>query len=108
MNAQEAVDFIFRNAPDYAKAKAQRVYIEEFRKSKKALLMKGAMTKFEAANAQKREAYANEEYRALIKGLQEAVEIEEKLKWGLEAARISVEIWRSQEATNRMQIRATE
>lgn len=108
MNAQEAVDFIFRNAPDYAKAKAQRVYIEEFRKSKKALLMKEAMTKFEAANAQEREAYANEEYRALIKGLQEAVEIEEKLKWGLEAARISVEIWRSQEATNRMQIRATE
>ena len=108
MNAQEAVDFIFRNAPDYAKAKAQRVYIEEFRKSKKALLMKEAMTKFEAANAQDREAYANPEYQALIKGLQEAVEIEEKLKWGLEAARISVEIWRSQEATNRMQIRATE
>lgn len=108
MNAQEAVDFIFRNAPDYAKAKAQRVYIEEFRKSKKALLMKEAMAKFEAANAQEREAYANPEYQALIKGLQEAVEIEEKLKWGLEAARISVEIWRSQEATNRMQIRATE
>ena len=108
MNAQEAVDFIFRNAPAYAKAKAQRVYIEEFRKSKKALLMKEAMTKFEAANAQEREAYANEEYQALIKGLQEAVEVEEKLKWGLEAARISVEIWRSQEATNRMQIRATE
>ena len=108
MSAHQAVDYILKSREEFAKAKARRCYLEEFRKSKKALLMKEAMTKFKAANAQEREAYANEEYRALIKGLQEAVEIEEKLKWGLEAARISVEIWRSQEATNRMQIRATE
>ena len=34
-------------------------------------------------------------------GLREAVEEEEKLKFMLSAAQLKVEIWRSQEATNR-------
>ena len=42
MNAPyKTVDFILENAPRYAKAKAERIYLEEFRKTKKALLMKG-------------------------------------------------------------------
>lgn len=108
MKANAAVDFIIRNAGDYSKAKAQRVYLEEFRKTKKALLMKDAMAKYEAANAQEREAYAHPEYQQLLKGLQEAIEIEEELKWKLEAARMRVDIWRSEEASARMQVRATE
>ena len=52
-----AVDFILKNSPDFAKAKAKRIYLEEFRKSKKALLMKDALRNgTEAANAQEREA----------------------------------------------------
>ena len=35
----KAIDFIYKQAPLYAKAKAERVRLEEFRKSKKALLM---------------------------------------------------------------------
>lgn len=102
-----AVDFILKNAPAFAKAKSQRVHLEEFRKSKKALLMKRAMLKgMEAVNAQEREAYADPEYQELIKGLAEAIEQEEMLKWKLEAARMRVDIWRSEEATNRMQDRA--
>ena len=34
----EAVDYLIRNAAAYAKAKAQVTYLEEFRKSKKAIL----------------------------------------------------------------------
>ena len=59
-----AVDFILKNAPAFAKAKSERVFLEEFRKSKKALLMKDALLNgIEAANAQEREAYANPEYQ---------------------------------------------
>lgn len=36
---QEAVDYMLRTAPRFALARAQRLYLEEFRKSKKALLM---------------------------------------------------------------------
>lgn len=104
--SHEAIDFIFHNAPEYAKAKAQRVYLEEFRKSKKALLMKLAMGKYEAVSAQEREAYAHPEYQELLKGLQAAIEIEEELRWKLEAARLRVEVYRTEEASARMQMRA--
>ena len=104
-----AVDFILKNAPAFAKSKAQRVYLEEFRKSKKALLMKDALTKgIEAANAQEREAYSHPEYLDLLKGLAEAIEIEEELKWKMEAARMRVDIWRTEQANERMQVKATE
>jgi hypothetical protein len=33
-----AVDYIIKHAGTFAKAKSQRVYLEEFRKSKKAML----------------------------------------------------------------------
>ena len=107
MNAHAAIDFIIRNSGDYAKAKAQRVYLEEFRKSKKALLMKEAMLKFEAVNAQEREAYSHPEYQELLKGLAAAIEVEEELKWKLGAARMRVDCWRTEESTKRMEMKAT-
>jgi hypothetical protein len=107
VNAHAAIDFIIRNSGDYAKAKAQRVLLEEWRKSKKALLMKEAMLKFEAVNAQEREAYSHPEYQELLKGLAAAIEIEEELKWKLEAARMRVDCWRTEESTKRMEMKAT-
>ena len=105
----QAVDFIIKNSPEYAKAKAQRVYLEEWRKSKKSLLMKDALARgIEAANAQEREAYAHPEYQELLQGLAAAIEVEERLKWHLEAARMRCDIWRSEEATNRATDRATQ
>lgn len=104
-----AVDFILKNREEYGNAKAKRVYLEEFRKSKKAILMKTAMANgVEAVTAQEREAYANPEYIDLLKGLEAAVAIEEKLKWGMEAARMRIDIWRSEEATNRMVDKSTQ
>ena len=37
--AHKAIDFILSNAPKYAQSKATRVQLEEYRKSKKAILM---------------------------------------------------------------------
>lgn len=110
MNApHQAVDFIIKKAPEFAKAKSKRVYLEEFRKSKKALLMKDALLQgIEAANAQEREAYSHPEYLVLLQGLAAAIEIEETLKWQLEAARMRTDIWRTEQANARMEGRATE
>ena len=85
MNAPyKAIEFIMANAPKYAKAKAERMYLEEFRKTKKALLMKQAMEAgFESAVSQEREAYAHPEYQQLLQGLGIAIEQEESLKWML-------------------------
>jgi hypothetical protein len=98
----KAVDFLLKNSKIYAQAKAKRIYLEEFRKSKKALLMQQAqMHGVETMSAQERDAYANKEYQELIKGLAAAVEVEEDLRWKLIAAQMRVDIWRTNQANNR-------
>ena len=71
--------------------------------------MKDALLQgIEAANAQEREAYSHPEYLVLLQGLAAAIEIEETLKWQLEAARMRTDIWRTEQANARMEGRATE
>ena len=102
----KAIDYIIANAKKFAKAKAERIYLEEFRKSKKALLM--AQSSAQAANAREQDAYAHQEYIALLEGLKQAVEVEEALRWDLIAAQARVEVWRTEQANNRVQDRATQ
>lgn len=106
IDPNKAVDYIIANAAKFAEAKAQRVFLEEFRKSKKAILM--GQSPAEAANAREQYAYSHPEYVALLDGLKAAVEVEEKLKWELLAAQIRVDVWRSQEASARAQDRSTQ
>lgn len=101
---ERAVDFIIRSSQKFAAAKARRVYLEEFRKTKKALLM--AQSDQASAVAREQYAYAHHEYLELLDGLREAVEAEEALKWLLVAAQARVEVWRTQEASNRAQDRS--
>jgi hypothetical protein len=107
MKPEDAAQTIRDKAPAYGEAKAQRIYLEEYRKTKKAMLMKEALKLgVEAANAQEREAYADPAYHQVLKGLAVAIEAEETLKWEMESARLDIEIFRTREATNRMQDRA--
>ena len=100
-----AVDYIRDNAKAYAFAKANRIYVEEYRKSLKAILMKKSMET--AVNAQEREAYSNEEYREHLQAIFQAVLEEETFRWKMVAAEARVEVWRSQEASNRAEYKAT-
>ena len=104
VNPHVAVDYIIEHAEKFAKAKAERIYLEEYRKSLKAILMKRSIE--ETIGGQEREAYAHSEYVELLKGLKQAIEIEEKLRWDLIAAQARVEVWRSQEASTRAELRA--
>ena len=101
-NPDKVVEFLLKNASKYAKAKSERIYIEEFRKSKKALLMQIAQIKgVETMAAQERDAYANAEYQELLKGLRDAVEVEETLRWQLIAAQMKIDLYRTEQANNR-------
>ena len=103
MTPEDHAEQIRAKAGKFAEAKAQRVYLEEYRRTKKALLMKDALLRgIEAANAQEREALASPDYTTVLKGLAAATEIEEKLKWELESHRLDIEIWRTKQATERM------
>jgi len=98
-----AVDYLYIHGAKYAEAKSQRVYLEEFRKSQKAMLMIKAKAdgKAKSEAAAETEAYADPVYLEVLKGLQAAVEAEETLRWGLVSAQARIDVWRSQEASNR-------
>lgn len=108
IDPQASVDFMIAKSGEYAQAKANRIYCDEYRKTLKAQLMKDAMVaKHETAVAQEREAYAHPDYKQHLLALKEAVEVEEKLRWLLIAAEARIEVWRSQEASKRTEHRMT-
>ena len=90
----KAIEYIFTQGKRYAKAKAERIYLEEFRKSLKAMLMQ--RSKEQAVNAQERDAYSDPEYVKLL----------EELRWGLTAAQAKIEVWRTEQANARAEGRA--
>jgi len=98
IDPNDAVNYILKNAPKYAKAKSDRIFLEEFRKSKKAILFRESPEKTVAER--EHWAYAHPEYQQLLKGIQEAVEVEEKLRWDMIAAQARIEIWKAQEYRN--------
>jgi hypothetical protein len=105
INPNKAVSFIIENAPKYAEAKSQRVYLENYLKVKKAdLVMKCNENTITRAEHY---ALAHPDYLVIVEGIKVAMLEEEKLKYFLEAAKLRAEIWRTTEASNRNQDRAT-
>ena len=99
IDVYKCLDYIRDHAKQYAQAKANRVYLEEYRKTLKARLM--AQQLGDPVNAQERYAYAHPEYAELLEGLKAAIEQEENLRWKLIAAQAKIEVWRSLSANQR-------
>jgi hypothetical protein len=98
---QNRIEKMGKAISPYAKAKAERVYIENFLRSKKCLLMSQSEEK--TISGKEMYAYAHPEYIELTEALKEAVEIEEKCKWALEKFKIEFEHWRTCQANDRWQ-----
>lgn len=99
IDPNDAIDFIFKKAPEYAKAKGQLAELETFKSSLKAIKM--AQTDEQSLGAQEREAYRSQEYQDLCKAIGVATENAESLRWQLEAAKMRFEAWRTEQANNR-------
>jgi hypothetical protein len=99
INISKALNYIRDNAKGLAEAKANRIYLEQFRKSKKALLINQAPD----GTIQSKEsfAYAHKDYISLLDGLKIAVLQEEEHKWLMVGAQLKVEVYRTQQANNR-------
>lgn len=98
-------DELSKLADEYAEAQAQAEHLSEFRKSKKAMLMKEAeLAGSTSAAIQEREAYRHAEYVALLHGLKAATELALSRKWRLEIAKMRFEAWRTKQATRRAEI----
>lgn len=98
-NPNDAIDFIFSKAPEYAKAKGQLAELETYKHSCLAIKTKEAQGNSVAAREV--EAYSSQDYQDLCKAIGIATEQVESLRWQLEAAKMRFEAWRTQEASNR-------
>jgi hypothetical protein len=105
INPHDAIDFMIKNAKAYAQAKANVTYLEQFRKSKKAILFANAIGNTIADK--EAFAYSHPEYITLLDGLKEAVAEAERLRWMLVAAQARIDVFRTQEASNRSIDKAT-
>lgn len=98
-NAEAASEFIRDNSNKMGKAKAERIYLEEFRKSKKALLYNQAP---DGSIADRENyAYAHADYLQILEALRAAVQEEESLRWLMIAAQVRIELWRTRSANDR-------
>jgi len=96
---ERAVHFLRDHAEKAAIAKANRISLEESRKSLKAVIMREhpdlPIAKAEA------EAYADERYRVHLEGLKQAVYEEEKLRLLLRAAEAKIHAFQTLSANLR-------
>lgn len=99
---ERAIDFIRDNAKTLAKARAQRVYLEEFRKSKKSILSRQFALTYKSMAEREAAAYAHQEYLDLLDSIKIAIEEEERLRWLMVAAQVKIEVWRSEQANRRV------
>jgi len=103
--AEHWLDGLRTLVKDYAEAKAQRVYLEHFRKSKKAMLMAEAEAKdpdrYKSAASQEVYAYRHPEYIELLEGLKAATETEEFRRWQLKSREMRFEQYRTEAANQR-------
>jgi len=101
-----AIQYLIDTAALYSRAKADRIYLDEFRKSRRAQLMSQAGT--EVLGKQETFAYAHPDYIQILEGIREAVEREERYRWLMTAAQARIEVWRTEQYSARMEIKATQ
>ena len=97
---EKSVDYLRDNARKAAQAKAERIYLEEYRKVVKALLMREVAS--ESLGGQEARAYADKRYTTHLEALQGAIERDEYHRWMMVAAQAKIEAWRTQQSTQRV------
>lgn len=103
IDPNKAIRYIQDNAQAYADAKAARVYIEQYLKTVKAQLMSESDEK--TLGAQETYAYAHGRYLDQLQGLKAAVAQEEHLKYMLEAAKLRIEVWKTEQYNMRVEMK---
>lgn len=96
----KALDYLRDTADKAASARADRLYVEEYRKTIKALIMKEHDEL--PLGAQEREAYASEQYQSHLLAIRDAVLADEKYRFLRQAAAAKLEAWRTLSANTRI------
>jgi len=92
---EKAVHWLIANAEAAAKARAEREYMSEFRKSLKAQIMSEHAG--DPLGVQEREAYSDPRYQQHLEAMREAVRADELMRWRRTAAETKISVWQSQQ-----------
>jgi hypothetical protein len=102
IDPNKAINYITANSQAFAKAKADRTFIENNLRVVKSELMneeEGTLGSKEA------HAYAHPLYKQQLVALRDATEIEENLLWMMKAALARIEVWKTQQYTARAELK---
>jgi ABC-type transport system involved in cytochrome c biogenesis ATPase subunit len=92
---EKAIDFLVKSASEAGQSRANRIYLEEFRKSLKAQIMSHHQEL--PVNAQEREAYKDEQYIQHLDAMKTAIQEDEKMRFLIEAAKVKISVWQTME-----------
>jgi hypothetical protein len=96
---EKAVDYLRNNATKAAKAKAERIYMVEYRKVAKSQIMRENDAK--AIGVQEAIAYSDPRYVQHLKVMRDAIEEDVYHEWMMKAADAKIEAWRTQQSNAR-------
>ena len=97
---ERACDWMVSNAAIAAKARAEREYMEQYRKTLKAQIMRENAGL--PLGAQDREAYADDRYKAHLEVMRDAIEADERMRWLMTAAETKVSAWQTMSRMQRV------
>jgi len=104
MDIERLLEEYRRFEEEYPVARAHRVYLEEFRKTKLALLAQAAEAAgIKTVSAQDRDAHAHTEYREFLDGMRQAIEREERCRFHIKRLELEIEVWRTTQANERFE-----
>ena len=96
--AEESNDWIGNHAEEYGEYKAKRIYLQEFRKIQKAILI--SQTQGTVLDRES-DAYRHPDYAKVVDGWPIAVQKEESLLWWRAYHQNRIELYRTQQANQR-------
>lgn len=100
---EKTLDWLRENASKAAKARANRVYLEEWIPALRATMAARFMEEGDSASAADIKAKGSEEYETALKGLRAAIEEDEVMRWHKSRADAVVSAWQTMSANQRAQ-----
>jgi len=95
---EQALDWLRESGPIAAKAKATRVYLEDFLPALRAQIAAECMEKGDSAASADIKAKASQVYRDQLTAYRVAIEEDELIRWKRTRADTVIEVWRSDQA----------
>ena len=104
---EDALAFIRDKAKEKGIARGERAYLEEFRKSKKALLKIEARKNGIKSDCEAEDyAYSHPDYIALLTAIEVAISKDEKLRLQILASELRIATWQTYRADERFERKA--